>query len=92
MTVAIIAGQNDDALMASLREFTKCTCPELQEVAGERSSGAELLTVMATGPERKVPDGSALISKLHFPLLPSHKLSVCTPCGTLFIVGMYNDL
>ena len=33
MTVAIIAGQNDDALMASLREFTNCTCPELQQVA-----------------------------------------------------------
>ena len=37
MIVAIIAGQNDDALMALLRVFTRnitnSTCPELQQVA-----------------------------------------------------------
>ena len=64
MTVAIIAGQNDDALMASLREFTNCTCPELQQLA------ENVLQALNSGPERKVPDGSAPISKLHFPLLP----------------------
>ena len=37
MIVAIIAGQNDDALMALLwiftRNTTNSTCPELQQVA-----------------------------------------------------------
>ncbi len=37
MIAAIIAGQNDDAVMALLRVFkrniTNCTCPELQQVA-----------------------------------------------------------